>query len=123
MPAIVHFEVVADDLERARKFYEDLFSGEIKRPPVIAGYYSVESRDLNHERRIGAVMGKSEMPGRKITTYFGVRAIEDYTGQVELFGGKVVQPKVSVPGWGYFAIFLDAEDNMFGLWQEDRNAN
>ncbi len=31
-------------------------------------------------------------------------------------------PKTAVPQMGYFAICQDTENNVFGLWQMDRNA-
>ena len=33
MPTIVHFEIPADDLERSRKFYTDLFGWKIEKWP------------------------------------------------------------------------------------------
>jgi hypothetical protein len=29
---------------------------------------------------------------------------------------------MAVPGWGYISMCLDTEDNVFGLWQDDKNA-
>lgn len=33
MPTIVHFEIPADDVERSRKFYTDLFGWKIEKWP------------------------------------------------------------------------------------------
>jgi predicted enzyme related to lactoylglutathione lyase len=37
MPTIVHFEIPTDDIERARKFYTDLFGWKIEKMPSIGG--------------------------------------------------------------------------------------
>lgn len=38
-------------------------------------------------------------------------------------GGKVIVPKTAVPGVGYFAVCMDTENNPFGLWRTDPDAN
>ena len=49
-------------------------------------------------------------------------SVDEYVNKVDKLGGKVIQSKMTVPGWGYLVICFDTEDNMFGLWQEDKNA-
>ncbi len=122
MPTIVHFDVAADDPTRAKKFYEGLFGWKMDNPPGMTDYYLIETQDLNGESGVGGGLGKRGEPGQRITSYIGVDSVEEYTAKVEKLGGKMVQRKMTVPGWGYLAICLDTEDNMFGLWQEDKNA-
>ena len=120
MPTIVHFDIGADDPERARKFYEALFGWKMEKPPGMTDYYLIETRDLDGKPGVGGGLGKRGEPGQRITSYVGVSSIDDYVAKVESLGGKVVMPRMAVPGWGYLAICFDTEDNMFGLWQEDR---
>ena len=122
MPTIVHFDVASDDPERAKKFYEGLFDWKMESPPGMTDYYLIETKDLNGVRSVGGGLGKRGEPGQRITSYIGVNSIEEYVTKVEKLGGKVVQSKMTIPGWGYLAICFDTEDNMFGLWQEDKNA-
>ncbi len=37
MPTIVHFEIPADDVDRAKKFYSDLFGWKMERWPGTEG--------------------------------------------------------------------------------------
>ncbi|UCD22058.1 MAG: VOC family protein [Chloroflexota bacterium] len=120
MPTIVHFDIGADDPERARKFYEALFGWKMEKPPGMTDYYLIETRDLDGKPGVGGGLGKRGDPGQRITSYVGVSSIDEYVAKVESLGGKVVMPRMAVPGWGYLAICFDTEDNMFGLWQEDR---
>ena len=122
MPTIVHFDIATDDPERAKKFYEELFDWKMESPPGMTDYYLIETKDLNGERGVGGGLGKRGEPGQRITSYIGVSSIEEYVAKVEKLGGKVIQSKMTVPGWGYLAICFDTEGNMFGLWQEDKNA-
>ena len=123
MPTIVHFDVASDDLERAKRFYEALFNWKIESPPGMTDYYLIETTDLDGNKSVGGGLGKRGEPNQKITSYIGVNSVDDYSSKVEKLGGKVIQPKMTVPGWGYLAICIDTENNMFGLWQDDKNAH
>ena len=122
MPTIVHFDIASDDPERAKKFYEGLFDWKMESPPGMTDYYLIETTDLNGKTGVGGGLGKRGEPGQRITSYIGVNSIEEHVGKVEQLGGKVIQSKMTMLGWGYLAICFDTEGNMFGLWQEDKSA-
>ena len=122
MPTIVHFDIGSDDPERAKRFYEALFGWKMESPPGMNDYYLIETRDLEGQPGVGGGLGKRGEPGQRITSYIGVSSIDEYVAKVKQLGGKVVMPRMAVPGWGYLAICFDTEDNMLGLWQEDRSA-
>jgi uncharacterized protein len=122
MPTIVHFDIAADEPERAKKFYESLFGWKMEGPPGMADYYLIETRDLDGNKGVGGGLGKRGEPSQRITTYIGVDDIDKYSKMVEELGGKVVQPKMTVPGWGYLASCMDTEGNVFGLWQDNKTS-
>lgn len=117
MPTIVHFEIPADDVERAKKFYTDLFGWEIKEIPM--EYWLITTSGENH---VDGGMMKRQNPDQQITNYIGVPSVDEYVTKVETLGGKVVAPKSPVPGEGYFAVCIDTENNVFALWEDDENA-
>lgn len=121
MPTIVHFDIASDDPQRAKKFYEALFGWKMEGPPGITDYYLIETEDLKGNRGVGGGLGKRGEPSQRITTYVGVDNIDAYSKQVGELGGRVVQPKMTVPGFGYLAVCVDTEGNAFGLWQNERN--
>jgi len=41
MPTIVHFEIPADDVERSKKFYRDLFGWKIEKFPDKQGVVKI----------------------------------------------------------------------------------
>jgi predicted enzyme related to lactoylglutathione lyase len=45
--------------------------------------------------------------------------IDKYMNSVKKYGGKMITPKLEVPGYGWLATCLDTEGNVFGLWQSD----
>lgn len=122
MPTIVHFDISADDQERAKKFYEDLFQWKIELLPGPVPYYLIETTDLDGKEGVGGGMAKRETPEQSITNFIGVSSIDEYIPKVEEFGGKVIENKYAVPGWGYLAVCLDTENNTFGLWEENKEA-
>jgi predicted enzyme related to lactoylglutathione lyase len=122
MPTIVHFDIASDDPQRAKKFYESLFDWEMAGPPGMTDYYLIETEDLKGNRGVGGGLGKRGEPSQRITSYIGVDNIEKFSNKVAELGGKVVQPKMTVPGWGYLSLCMDTEGNAFGLWQDDKDA-
>ena len=118
MPTIVHFEIPADDVARAKKFYADLFGWEIKEFPGM-DYWSVTTTG---EKHVDGGMMKRQHPQQPITQYVDVPNIDEYITKVKKLGGKVVVPKMPVPTMGWFAQCLDTENNVFALWQSDMNA-
>lgn len=122
MPTIVHFDIPADEPERAEKFYAELFGWKLEKPFEAMEYYLIETEDLEGKAGPGGGLGKRGFPDQKIVNYIGVPSVEDYLLKVEKLGGKVVMPKTVVPGWGYLAICMDTESNTFGLWQDEKEA-
>ncbi len=122
MPTIVHFDLPADDVERAKKFYEKLLDWKFNKVPMPEPFYLIETKDLDGNPGVGGGMGERKLPGQSIINYFGVPSVEDYIEKVKKLGGNIIMQKTAVTGWGYLAICVDTENNTFGLWQEDRNA-
>jgi len=118
MPTIVHFEIPADDPERAKKFYTDLFGWKIEKTPEM-DYWMITT---SGEKAVDGGMMKRQEPKQPITNYIDVPSIDEYAAKVEKLGGKVVVPKAAVPNYGYFAVCLDTENNAFALWQSDKSA-
>ena len=123
MPTVVHIDIAADDPQRAKKFYESLFDWKLQGPPGMTDYYLFETEDLEGNKGVGGGLGKRGDPAQRITTYIGVDNIDDYSGKVAKLGGRVVQPRMTVPGFGYLAVCVDTEGNTFGLWKEDSKAH
>jgi predicted enzyme related to lactoylglutathione lyase len=122
MATIVHFDIPADDIQRAKKFYKDLFGWEIVPVPGPMEYYNISTTDENNDEGVGGGMGQRREPGAGITNYIGVPSIDEYLEKVTRLGGKIIMPKTTIPGFGYLAVFLDSENNPLGLWETDSKA-
>jgi uncharacterized protein len=135
LPTIVHFEIPANDIERAKKFYNDLFGWKIEKWPgtddsqltsAATGqpmeYWLITTTDDKGNKALGGGMMKRQMPEHKVTNYIGVKSVDEYKSKVEKLGGKVIAPKHTVPGMGYFALCLDTENNPFAIWESNESA-
>jgi len=120
MPKVAHFEINADDIERAKKFYEKTFDWEIEKWE--SGEYWVIKAGEDDEEGINGGLQKREEPEDQIFNYIRVNSVEDAKSKVEKFGGTIVSPKITVPGVGYFYMFNDTEGNKLGIMEEDDNA-
>lgn len=122
MPAsLCWFEVPADDLSRAKKFYGALFGWKFaKLPAAVADYWHVDTggKDASPD---GGLLPRIQ-PDQSITVYVSVPSVDRAVTKVQKLGGTVCKPKTAVPGMGYFAICLDTEGNTFALWEMNERA-
>jgi uncharacterized protein len=135
LPTIVHFEIPADDVERSKKFYNDLFGWKIEKWPGTDDskltsaataqpieYWIVTTTDEKGNKALGGGLMKRQMPQHQVTNYIGVNSVDEYSSKVEKLGGKVLAPKHAVPGMGYFSLCLDTENNVFAIWESNESA-
>ncbi|HZP59478.1 MAG TPA: VOC family protein [Opitutaceae bacterium] len=119
------FEIPADNLDRAKKFYNALFGWKIMpisgmQGPEAQTYLHIDTGGADASPDGGLMMRKQA--GEMTTQYVSVESVAESAAQVEKLGGKVCMPKTAVPGMGYFAVCQDTEKNTFGLWETDSNA-
>jgi predicted enzyme related to lactoylglutathione lyase len=121
---IAHFEIPAKDVEKLKKFYVELFGWKMEKYPGPTAYYLIETVPVDKNMmpiRPGVNGGlfdtkDATMPDQaKPTNYISVESVEEYSKKVEALGGKIVVPKMEIPGIGWWALALDPEGNHFGI--------
>jgi uncharacterized protein len=122
MSTFVHFDVPADNPERAKQFYEQIFGWNITPIPGPMEYYEIQTKDDDGSIGLAGGMGSRGAPEQKITNYIGVSSVDEYIEKVKQHGGTIIMPKMPVPGFGYLATFQDTEGNTLGLWETNSNA-
>ena len=122
MPTVVHFEIPFDDLDRAQKFYTDLFGWKIEKYEG-GDYWMITTADEKGESGVAGGMMRRQQPGQPIIQYIDVPSVSDNLKKVTDLNGNVLVSKMAVPGMGYFAVCQDTEGNSFGLWETDPNAS
>jgi len=120
--SIVWFEIPADNVERARMFYGQLFGWKIDKFPGPAQkpYWLIDTGGDDASRNGG--MMERQHPDHGITNYVAVPSVDQAAAKVEKLGGKICMEKTAVPQMGYFVVCEDTEKNTFALWQSDEKA-
>lgn len=119
--SVVWFEVPADDIQRAQKFYGSLFGWTFaKIPTAIHDYWHIDTggKDASPD---GGLMPRMH-PAQAITNYVAVPSVSKAATKVQKLGGTICKPKTAVPGMGHFVICEDTEGNTFALWEVNPRA-
>lgn len=122
---VVHFEVPADDVGRAQKFYQDAFGWKMQPMPEMS-YTMVsttETNEMGMPTAAGAINGGMASRGGPITApviTIQVDDIDSALATVERLGGKTAVGRQAVGEMGFTGYFVDTEGNTVGLWQTAR---
>ncbi|HSB56841.1 MAG TPA: VOC family protein [Nitrosopumilaceae archaeon] len=120
MPRIIHFDIPADDVTRAQKFYQQVFGWEFTKWDGPMDYWMIKTGD---EKQPGINGGLSMRMGQSgMTNTIDVPSIEEFSKKIISNGGTMLMPKTAIPGVGWFAQCRDTEGNVFGMMQQDVKA-
>ena len=126
MDKVVHFEIPADNVARANKFYSKVFGWKIKKFPMPdpdMEYYGVTTVPVDKKmmpKEPGAINGgmtKRNPMLKAISIAFNVSSVDKYQKKATEAGGKVVVPKMNVMDMGFLAYIEDTEGNVIGIWE------
>lgn len=122
MPAMLrHFAINAEDVSRARAFYEKVFGWEFKPwgPP---DFYQVQNAGTGLQGALQKRHDSSASAGFSgFMTTFGVDDIGATLKAVEENGGRVVMQPYKIEGVGEIAYIQDSEGNTTGIGQYEPN--
>lgn len=130
MGRIVHFEIHVDDMERAKKFYGEIFGWRFEDWTDFAGmtYFGAVTGDSSEHGIDGALMQRQGPPPEKNQPMNGfacTMGVEDYDSieaKILSNGGILAMPKYALPGMAWQGYYIDTEGNVFGIHQPDENA-
>ena len=120
MPATFrHFAINADDVARAKRFYEAAFGWSFTPwgPP---NFYQIRNAGSGF---LGALQERRELsPGVRARTFentFGVEDLAVTIAAVEAGGGRILMAPYRIEGVGELIYFEDPEGNFVGAMQYD----
>jgi uncharacterized protein len=121
---VVHFEIPADQPERAVEFYRELFGWKVEHMGGPMDYWLVQTVPSDAQGRptepgVNGGLMRRMTPGQTPVNYISVENVDQFARKAERLGAKVVMPKMPVPGMGWFAQLTDTEGNIFAIWQHD----
>lgn len=118
MPRPMHFEIPAENPERAMKFYEGAFGWKFQRWEGPMDYWMILTGDDAEPGINGGLMPRRD-PAQPCVNTVAVPDIDATLAAVGGLGGTVVVPKMPVPGVGWLAYCKDTEGHIFGVMQGD----
>lgn len=125
MNRVIHFEIPADNIERARKFYQKVFGWKINivsdMDYTLFQTGPTDEKGMTQEKGFinGGMMKRQEDIKSPVIT-IEMPDIEEAAKKITEQGGKVIRPKMDVGDMGYAAYFKDSEGNVMGIWQNKR---
>jgi uncharacterized protein len=135
MNRVVHFEIMADDLDRAEKFYTAAFGWTFRHMGSEFGNYRIIVTGPGPEEIMGKPMTpenvgingglmqrNAPLPAdgqspNAFTCIIGITNIEETMAKIEAAGGKPQTDKMDVPMVGQLRYYKDTEGNIFGVLQ------
>ena len=115
---IVYVEIPVTDLERASRFYEEVFQLSLKSTMVDGYSMALFPAAPGSSGASGAlVKGDVYIPSKSgPIVYFGTENIDRALERVRKAGGKVLYPEKRLDGIGTIAEFEDSEGNRIALF-------
>lgn len=130
MGKVVHFEIHVGDMERARKFYGEVFGWKFEDWSAYAcvPYWGAKTGDPDAMGIDGALMmrrGPAPQEGQAMNGFactIGVGDYDETEAKILQRGGKVVIPKHALPGMAWQGYYTDSEANIIAIHQPDPDA-
>ena len=128
MARVVHFEIHAENPERAVKFYTALFGWQFKKWDGPADYWLITTGDPATPGINGGLMRRPGPPPSEVPSAncyictVDVSSVDAAVAAVTANGGTIAMPKMAVPTIGWLAYAKDTEGNLFGMMQPDPSA-
>jgi len=117
----VHFEIPVDNMERAQKFYKELFGWNIfSAGDNFDNYFMIQTVQANEQGINGGMLIRSN-PDQQIINYISVDNIDSMLVKIEELGGTILMPKMPIEGIGWNCVVKDSEGNIFGMLQSSQN--
>jgi predicted enzyme related to lactoylglutathione lyase len=126
MSRVIHFDIEAENPQRAAEFFTKVFGWKIskwegEKWEGPSEYWEITTGKEGEPGINGGLMKK--VKDRQTSSIaVGVDSIDNVTRKIEEAGGEIVFPKTTVPGFGYIANFKDPEGNVISIIEKDGEA-
>ena len=122
MSRVIHFELPADNPNRAIAFYEKVFGWKFEKWEGPMEYWLITTGPED-QPGIDGGLTRREDPAAGIENMIDVKDLDAALVDVKAQGGEVTRPRMAIPGVGWLAYIKDTEGNIFGLIESDPQAS
>ena len=118
MPRPIHFEIPAENPERAINFYSNVFGWKFTKWDGPMDYWIISTGRAPEPGIDGGLMPRRD-PAQPCVNTVGVANLDDSIAVVQTNGGSIAVPKMPIPGVGWLAYCKDTEGHIFGMMESD----
>jgi predicted enzyme related to lactoylglutathione lyase len=124
MNTVGYFEIQSSSPARELAFYKAIFAWNfVRQESVPIEYYQIETNSING----GLLKRPAALPpdGTGTNAFVCSIQVENFDWTADLImqqGGRIAMPKFAVPGRCWQGYFLDADHNVFGIFEVDEQA-
>jgi len=127
MSRVIHFEIHAENPERAIKFYTNIFGWKFDRWPGPMDYWLITTGPEGQPGINGGMIRRQgTIDGTAVIAHvctIDVDSVDASSATITAQGGTIVVPKMPIPGVGWLLYAKDTEGNIFGIMQRDPAAS
>jgi predicted enzyme related to lactoylglutathione lyase len=121
LPRPIHFEIPAENPQRAIGFYTNVFGWKFTKWDGPMDYWTISTGQAPEPGIDGGLMPRRD-PNQPCVNTMGVGNLEEMIATVLSNGGSIAVPKMPIPGVGWLAYCKDTEGHIFGMVQNDSSA-
>jgi len=130
MSRVVHFEIQADDVARAKTFYAAVFDWSFEDYGQFTGstYWGIATGPDDQPGINGGLLQRAApapVVGQGPNAFVCTVGVDDYDEtehRIHAAGGQTAMPKTALTGMAWQGYYLDTEGNTFGIHQPDPEA-
>lgn len=124
MDKVQHFEIPAENLDRAKRFYNSVFGWKLKDVPGME-YVMVDTVETDENRQPiggtnGGILKKNKDFASMTSVTVTVRDVDETIENAVKSGGRLLKGKEKFLDIGLVAYVEDTEGNVVGIWQSLR---
>ncbi len=122
-----YFDLTVKDVNQARTFFQEIFGWRFERFPMPYEYYRIQAgpeEEPGIDGGIGALKDApvaGGIPATQLT--IPVASLDETIAQVLAAGGQVIEPRMPIPGIGWYATCAEPGGLRFGVIQADAEAS
>lgn len=111
------FEIYVQDMARAKAFYEAVFGVKLEPLDGAGPEMYAFPMQMGQGGASGSLVKMEGMPsgGNSTLVYFGCEDCAVEAGRAAKAGGRISREKFSIGQYGFAALAVDTEGNLFGL--------
>lgn len=121
-----YFDLTVRDLGNARSFFERVLGWRFERFPMPYEYYRIKAGPEGEpgiDGGIGAVKDAPIAGGQPLTQVtVPVPNLNEVLSRVQANGGQIVEPRIPIPGIGWYATCAEPGGLRFGVIEADPSA-